>query len=231
MKKDDLKKLFDHVDENEKTSVEFQTVWRKAHRKSWKQKLIQSAGPNLAILLVLIVLTPIIGYYLVNQNLSFNSAQSLNKNPPKADFTISGKIYNFPNQVVIKGQSNLPGDTIINVEHLEKDNQTLISKGKIKTNPDGSFQFTTNRFDREKDYIFKVIVYSHAQSQSIKNLIGESGQKLKKNSSAFSYSHDGRKYLGLKLFGLINMDDGKQHIVSEFLMPSNEFEAIKQDEL
>ncbi|MCR8848525.1 hypothetical protein NQ095_08935, partial [Rossellomorea sp. SC111] len=59
MKKDRLKKLFNHVDENEKSTVEFQTVWRKAHRRDWKRRLFQSAGPNIAILMFLLILTPL----------------------------------------------------------------------------------------------------------------------------------------------------------------------------
>lgn len=76
MKKDRLKKLFDHVDENEKSTVEFQTVWRKAHRRDWKRRLFQSAGPNLAVLMILLILTPLAGYYFINPEHTSHSAQS-----------------------------------------------------------------------------------------------------------------------------------------------------------
>jgi hypothetical protein len=224
MKKNDLKKLFDYVDENEKTSVEFQTVWRKAHRKSWKQKLIQSAGPNLAILLILFVLTPIVGHYIVNQDSSSNSAPSA-ADRSQTEYTISGKVYNFPNQVVVKGKSNLPEGTIISLEYREKNEESILYREKGKAGPEGSFQITGDRLEREEDYIVNVIVYPHIQQDSIKKRFGSKGQHLTNSTDEFPYTQDGESYTGLQVLGQVNKSgENNQSVVAEFLVPLEKFE-------
>jgi hypothetical protein len=225
MKKDNLKKLFDYVDENEKASVEFQTVWRKAHRKSWKQRMIQSAGPNLAILLILLVITPILGHLAVNQNSSSKSAQSMSDRPSHHDYTISGKVYNFPNQIIVKGKSNLPEGTIISMQYTEKNGEPLLYEEKGTANSEGSFQIMGDRLDRSKDYVVKVIVYPDVQQTKVKKILGNRGQHFTDSSSGFTYTKDGNSYSGLRVLGLVNMDDDEQHVISEFLMPLEEFEA------
>ncbi|MFD2680859.1 hypothetical protein [Bacillus seohaeanensis] len=230
MKKDDLKKLFDYVDENEKASVEFQTVWRKAHRKNWKKRLFQSAGHNLAILITILILTPIVGHYVINQNPISNSAQYMSDHSSQSDYSISGKVYNFPNQIVIKGESNLPEGTIINIEHLEKSGETLLFQGKVATDSDGSFQFTTDRLEKNKEYVIDVTVYSHIQNQNVKNMLGDRGENLmnrKNKNSVFQYHQDGENYSGLRKLGFVNkIDDTSQYVIAEFLMAPQEFEAI-----
>jgi hypothetical protein len=228
MMKKDFKKLFDYVDKNEKTSVEFQTVWRKAHRRNWKKRLFQSAGPNLAILITILILTPIVGHYVINQNSISNSAQFMAEQSSQSDYNISGKVYNFPNLIVIKGESNLPGGTIINIEHLEKDGGTVVSQGKVTTDSDGSFQFTTDRLEKNKEYLVKVMVYSHIQNQRVKKMLGDRGENIgniKNTKSEFQYNHNDEEYYGLKLIGIVNkIDDTNQYKLSEILMTTQEFE-------
>ncbi|MBH9968074.1 hypothetical protein [[Bacillus] enclensis] len=227
MKKDDLKKLFDHVDENEKTSVEFQTVWRKAHRKSWKQKLIQSAGPNLAILLILLVLTPITGYYIVNQSVTSSSAPSVAVHPPETEYVISGKVYNFPNQIVVKGRSNLPEGTIISLKYSKKDKATNLYVEKGVADQEGSFRITGDRLERKEDYIVNIIVYPHIQRDSIKEMLGSKGQYLTKSSDGFTYAHEGESYTGLQILGQVNKSgSNSQSVLSEPLVPLEEFELM-----
>ncbi|XXM72699.1 hypothetical protein ACQ0QQ_02040 [Lysinibacillus sphaericus] len=227
MKKDDLKKLFDYVDEKEKTSVEFQTVWRKANRKSWKQKLIQSAGPNLAILLILFVLTPIAGHYIVNQASTSNASPSIADHPSETEYSISGKVYNFPNQIVVKGSSNLPEGTIISLEYREKDKSINLYQEKGVAGPEGSFQIKGDRLEKEEDYIVNVTVYPHIQRDSIKKMFGSKGQLLSKSSDGFTYTQDGVSYTGLQLLGQVNKSGGNnQSVLSEFLVPLEEFESM-----
>lgn len=230
MKKDDFKKLFDYVDENENSSVEFQTVWRKAHRKKWVRKQIQSAGHNLAILLTILILAPIVGHYVINQDSPSDSAQFMEEGSSHSDYKVSGKIYNFPNQIVVKGESNLPDGTIINLEHLQKDGEKILAKKEVTTNPDGSFQITTDRLEKNKEYIIKILVYSDIQNEEVKNILGNRGEKIKskKNEdSVFQYTQDGGNYTGLMMLGTVNkIDDTNQYVISEFLLTKQEFEEV-----
>ncbi|WP_213086459.1 hypothetical protein [Rossellomorea vietnamensis] len=228
MKKDRLKKLFDHVDENEKSSVEFQTVWRKAHRRDWKRRLSQSAGPNLAVLMILLILTPLAGYYFINPEHPSDSAQS-SANQNEKVYDLSGKVYNFPNQIVIKGETGLPEGAILTIEHLERDGQTLIRKEEVSTTSTGYFQYTTDRLEKDKEYIVKVILYPHLQNESIKNQIGERGENLKKRKNVFWYQRGEVEYFGMKMVGIVNkIEDTTEYVSSEFLRSEKEFSDINQ---
>ncbi|MCA1055867.1 hypothetical protein LCM10_12790 [Rossellomorea aquimaris] len=222
MKKDDLDRLFKYVDEHEKSSIEFQSVWRKAHRNDWKRNLFQSASHNLAILMIIVILTPLLGHYLVASNPSSDAARSISGTA----YDISGKVYNFPNQIVIKGQSNLPEGTMISVEKFEHDGGPLLSHREARTNSDGSFQSTFDRLDRNKNYIVKVTVYSHNQSKPVKKVLGDRGDQLRNADSGFLYKEEGKEFNGLRVMGLVNkIDDDGQHVLSEFLMDTQEFKA------
>jgi hypothetical protein len=228
MKKDRLKKLFDHVDENEKSTVEFQTVWRKAHRRDWKRRLFQSAGPNLAVLMILLILTPLAGYYVINpEHISDSSQSSSNKSENVYD--LSGKVYNFPNQIVIKGETGLPEGAILTIEHLARDDQTLIRKEEVSTTSDGYFQYKTDRLEKDKEYIVKVILYPHLQTESIKNQLGERGENLKKRKNVFRYQRGEAEYSGMKMVGLVNkIEDTTEYVSAEFLRNEQEFNDINQ---
>ncbi|MBN8191780.1 hypothetical protein JI667_06400 [Bacillus sp. NTK074B] len=227
MKNDKLKTLFNHVDVHEKSTVEFQTVWRKAHRRDWKLRVFQSAGPNIAFFMIILIMTPLAGYYFITPETDTQPAQSMVDH--EASYEMSGKVYNFPNQVVIKGEASLPEGAMLAIEQYKRDGVTLISKGKVTTDSDGYFQFTTDRLQRDKEYIVKVMLYPHLQSNSIKGIIGERGDKLndfKNGELAFHYRHDGIEYSGLKLVGLVNkMEDTDEKVISEFLMSEKEFDA------
>ncbi|MBW3111718.1 hypothetical protein KYJ26_07750 [Bacillus sp. MCCB 382] len=229
MKKDKVKKLFDHVVDNEQSAVEFQTVWRKANKRNWTRRLFQSAGPNVAILMIILVLTPLAGFYFINSEHSSHSAQSTSK-LSDGDYDISGKVYNFPNQIVIKGETGLPEGAILTIEHFMRDGQTLISKDKVTTNSDGYFQYATDRLERDKEYIVKVMLYPHLQNDSIKEQIGSKGENLKKiekEEHIFQYHRKQDKYTGLRLMGLVNKtEDTTQQVSAEFLISEQEFEAV-----
>ncbi|MFI8685719.1 hypothetical protein [Rossellomorea sp. NPDC077527] len=229
MKKDEWKKLFEHLDETETSSIEFQNVWRKANRKNWKRRLFQSAVPNVAFLLAILILTPLAGYYLISPEQVLHSAQST-ANDTKSHYDLSGKVYNFPNQIVIKGETELPEGAILTIEHLESDEKTLISKGKVTTTSDGYFQYTTNRLERDKEYIVKVMLYPHLQNDTIKKLLGSKGKNLKKvenEESVFHYHYKEVEYSGLKLVGLVNkVEDTTQQVTSEFLVSEQEYETV-----
>ncbi len=229
MKNDKLKKLFDHVDENETSTVEFQTVWRKVHRRDWKRRLFQSAGPNIALLMIILVLTPLAGYYLISPEPATQSSHS-KVNHELSDYELTGKVYNFPNQIVIKGETGLPEGAILTIDHFKRDGKTLISREKVTTTSDGYFQFTTHRLEGDKEYIVKVMLYPHLQNDSIKKLVGRKGEYLKEvknKESVFHYHHKEVEYFGLKLVGLVNkIDDTPEQISAEFLMSEQEFEAV-----
>jgi hypothetical protein len=223
MRKDNLKKLFNYVNENEKSSVEFQAVWRKVHRTRWKKRILQSAVHNIAIFITILILTPIVGNYVLTQKPLSNSSQYSSDHISKIDYNISGKVYNFPNQIVIKGQSNLPKGTIISLEQLEKEGE-FISEDRVSTSENGSFQFTTDRLDRSKEYIVKVSVYSHIQKQDIKAMLGDKGENLR--NSGYLYQQNGKSFYGLKLLGLANkIDDTNEYVLSTFLQSPKEFDT------
>jgi hypothetical protein len=230
MKKNEFKKLFNYVEENEKSSVEFQSVWRKAHRRNWQKRLFQSAGHNLAVLLTLLTLTPILGYYVIDQSPSPNSAQSTSEQKVQKSIYFSGKIYNFPNQIVIKGESDLPQGTVIKIELLERDGETVVSRGESMTKSDGAFQYIADRLDRGKEYIVMATLNSHNQNLQVKKVLGSNGENLwttKNRNSTFQYHHGGEDYYGLKLIGIVNkIDDTNQHVGSTFLMTAREFEEL-----
>ncbi|PFA69123.1 hypothetical protein CN378_04385 [Bacillus sp. AFS015802] len=228
MKKAKLKTLFDHIDEQEKSTVEFQTVWRKAHRRDWKRRVYQSAVPNMAFLMILLIITPLAGYYFISPGEDTRSAQSLEDH--EESYEMSGKVYNFPNQVVIKGETSLPEGAMLMIEQYKRDGVTLIRREKVTTDSDGYFQFATDRLQRDKEYIVKVMLYPHLQRESIKKVVGKRGDKLsdvENGELVFDYRHDGIEYSGLKLVGLANkMEDTTEKVVSEFLMSEKEFEAL-----
>ncbi|MCR8851033.1 hypothetical protein NQ095_21685, partial [Rossellomorea sp. SC111] len=223
---------FNHVDENEKSTVEFQTVWRKAHRRDWKRRLFQSAGPNIAILMFLLILTPLAGHYLINQEQVSQSAQSI-PNQGESVYGLSGKVYNLPNQVVIKGETGLPEGAVLTIEHFERDDQTLIRKEEVTTSSDGYFQYSTDRLEREKEYIVKVILYSHLQNETVKNQLGEKGENLKNKKNedgVFQYQYDEVEFTGIKMVGLVNkIEETKEYVSAEFLRSEKEFKVINQN--
>ncbi|BCB03957.1 hypothetical protein [Bacillus sp. KH172YL63] len=225
MKKDDLNVLFDHIDAHEKSSVEFQTVWRKAHRSKWKTRLFQSARYNVALLLIFFIMTPLIGYYAINQHTTAGSGQS--GAGPTQMFNLSGKVYNFPNQIVIKGTSNLPEGTVLVVEHVKRNGKTLISHDTFKTDKEGTFQYTTDRLERDQEYILDVKLYPHKQSPQVKKVLGKRGEHLNtftEKDIGFHYEVDGKQYNGIRMLGLVNkIEDTAQLVGSEFLMGYEEF--------
>ncbi len=226
MKRNDFKKLFDYVDKSENTSVEFQSVWRKTHRRNWVKRLFQSSLHNVAILLTLLILTPVLGHFVMNQNLNSESSDLLSEH---SNFYISGNVYNLPNLVLIKGLSNLPLDTVVTIEKIAREDNTVVLEEEITIDAEGSFQFVTERLEKDREYLLNVSIYSHNQTQRVKGIMGENGERLESFTSAngiFQYRKNNENFYGLRLMGVAyKVDDNKYHLLPKYLMDIKEFEA------
>jgi hypothetical protein len=175
---------------------------------------------------LLLILTPLASYYLISPEPDSHSSQTVTNNK-ESDYALSGKVYNFPNQIVLKGETGLPEGAVLTIKRFERDGKTLITKEEVKTVSDGYFQFTTDRLERNKEYIVKVIIYPHLQNESIKKKLGGRGENLKNGESVFDYHHEEMEYSGLMMVGLVNkIEDTTQYVSADFLMSEQEFKDV-----
>jgi hypothetical protein len=148
------------------------------------------------------------------------------------DYNFSGNVYNFPNQIVVKGVSNLPEGTLISIEKSDSEEQVDIYEDKVTIDSQGSFQFITKRLEKDKEYLLNFIIYSHVQPKRVKNILGERGQQLKnvKNTQGvFQYHKKETNYYGLKLMGVAyRVDSNEHHLLPNNLREIEEFEADYQ---
>ena len=110
------------------------------------------------------------------------------------------------------------------------DDQKLIRKEEVSTTSEGYFQYTTDRLEKGKEYIVKVILYPHLQTEAIKDQIGERGENLKKRKNVFRYQRGEVEYFGMKMVGVVNkIEDTTEYVSSEFLRSEKEFKDINQN--
>lgn len=148
------------------------------------------------------------------------------------DYTFSGNVYNLPNQIVVKGVSNLPEGTVISIEKSESEEDTDIFEDEVTIDNQGSFQYVTKRLEKDKDYLLNFIIYPHIQTKHIKSLIGERGEQLKnvKNTrGVFQYHRNETDYYGLKLMAVAyRVDTNEHHLMPKNLREIEEVEDIYQ---
>lgn len=191
-------------------------------RKTFKnvlQPLILGLAGIAALLLFIAIVIPI-------DNPSLNNALK-NK-----DYNFSGNVYNLPNQIVVKGVSNLPEGTVISIEKSDSKDNHNIYEGEVIIDNQGSFQFVTKRLEKDKDYLLNFVIYPHVQPKRVKNLLGDRGQQLKnvKNTPGiFRYQKNEINYYGLKLMGVAyRVDTNEHHLMPKNLRELEEFEKKYQ---
>ncbi|MGF2616521.1 hypothetical protein FZC84_01865 [Rossellomorea vietnamensis] len=204
MKNQDFSKLFDEVDKKENSSIEFETVWRKANRKNWTRKYFQSLKYNLALLCTLLILTPVIGSYLVQSSPEdkYNEASLYN-----GQSVIQATTMRKGQEAIMEGESSLPDGTILEASLVGTDLQTIIREEEISIGKGGAFSKSFAIPDTRKDYVILLELFPHTQKPSIQKMIGRKGENLYNSSQVagvYHYFIDKELYTGFKLYGNID---------------------------
>ncbi|WP_421378486.1 hypothetical protein ACOJQI_13115 [Bacillus salacetis] len=199
MKDENLRKLFKEVDKSEDTSIEFETVWRKANRRGWKDKYFHSLRHNLAILCTLLILAPVVGSFIVSNPQSDKDADFYENHD-----VIQGQTRRLADKAVIKGQSSLPEGSIIQLKLIKIESETIIDEKEIQIDRAGSFIGTFHVPDKQEDYIVMLELFPHLQSKSIQEVIGPKGENLYSSpqvNGVYHYLIEKELYTGIRLYG------------------------------
>jgi hypothetical protein len=202
LKDEELSKLFKAVDKNEKTSIEFETVWRKANRQRWLDKYLHSLKYNIAILFTILILAPVIGSFLVN-------SPSLDMSSKEAGFynnqyVIQSKTIRLYNKAILKGESALPKGTVLQVKLVKNDLETMLQEKEIQIEKGGSFSASFDVMEEKEDYVVMLELYPHLQSENIQDVLGKKGEKLYSSSQiagVYHYFIDHVLHTGIRLYG------------------------------
>ncbi|MGM0867557.1 MAG: hypothetical protein ACQEWF_23175 [Bacillota bacterium] len=197
MKNNELSKLLNVIEEEETSSVEFETVWRKANRKNWLERYFQSLKYNLAFLLILFILTPLLFDVLFN-NISI-SETTQNSPIHEGNFFIKANTYGLPDEVIIRGQSALPEGTELVLKVFPSEELNKVAEEKvIETERDGSFTIIFNRLKNNQDFFITLELFSHKQNMKTQDLISE--MKDIGMSEIFNYKYKHKTYKGFRLY-------------------------------
>ncbi|MDT9027520.1 hypothetical protein [Rossellomorea yichunensis] len=202
MKNNELSKLLNVIEEEENSSVEFETVWRKANRKNWLERYFQSLKYNLAFLLILFILTPLLFDVLFSNNISV-SETTQNSPVNEGNFYIKANTYGLPDEVIIRGQSALPeGTELVLKVFPSKELNTVTEEKVIETERDGSFTIIFNRLKNNQDFFVTLELFSHKQNIKTQDLISE--MKDIGMSEIFNYKYKHKTYKGFRLYEKIH---------------------------
>jgi hypothetical protein len=202
LKGEELTRLFEKINKQENTSIEFETVWRKANRQSWLDKYFRSLKHNLAILCTLLILAPVIGSFVVNSpalDSDPNDAEANNKQD-----VVKGKTKRLENEAVLIGESSLPAGSIIQLKLLKDDYETVVEEKEIRIDNEGSIQQSFTIPADDENYVVMLELYPHLQSESVQDQIGQKGENLYSSSQVngvYHYFIDNELYTGIRLYG------------------------------
>jgi hypothetical protein len=206
LKDKDFSRLFREVDRKESSSVEFEMIWRKANRKKWTQKYSQSLKYNLALLSTLLILTPVIGSYLVQP---FSDDKSIEASLYNGESVIQATTQRKKHEAIVKGESSLPNGTILEASLVEAGLQTIIRKEEILIGKGGAFSLSFAIPEARKDYVLLLELFPHTQKQSVQKLIGRKGENLYNSSQVagvYHYFIDKELHTGFRLYGNIDRE-------------------------
>ncbi|MGD6802684.1 hypothetical protein ACQCVK_16825 [Rossellomorea vietnamensis] len=120
---------------------------------------------------------------------------------------LKANIIGLPNQAVIRGQSNFPGGTKLNIKVYPSEKlDSILEEQELVTKKDGSFSLLITRKAREEDYFLTLELYPYEQNEKVRKVIGPNGNKLqyeKKISGQVRYSYKENIYTGIRLYGKI----------------------------
>ncbi|EDL66290.1 hypothetical protein [Bacillus sp. SG-1] len=202
MKDEHFSKLFDEVDKNEETSIEFDTIWRKANRRRWLDKYFHSLKHNLAILCTLLILAPVIGSFILN-------SPSLDQSSKEAAFhhkqyVIEGETIRTEEKAVLKGESALPHGSVLQAKLVKDDLKTVVMEEEIVIEKGGSFSVSFEVPQQKEDYVIMLELFPHLQSEKIRKILGHKGEKLYSSSQVagiYHYIIDDTLHTGVRLYG------------------------------
>ncbi|TYR73980.1 hypothetical protein FZC79_16100 [Rossellomorea vietnamensis] len=206
LKDKDYSRLFREVDRKESSSVEFEMIWRKANRKKWTQKYSQSLKYNLALLSTLLILTPIIGSYLVHP---FSNDKSIEASLLNGEPVIQATTQRKKHEAIVIGESSLPNGTILEASLVDARLQTIIREEEILIGKGGAFSLSFGIPEARKDYVLLLELFPHTQKQSVQKLIGRKGENLYNSSQVagvYHYFKDKELHTGFRLYGNIDRE-------------------------
>ncbi|WP_456274574.1 hypothetical protein [Bacillus sp. AK031] len=207
MKDRELKKLFQEIDSNEGTSVDFETVWRKTNRQSWLDRYFHSLKHNIAILCTLLILAPIIGSLVVNNPFSFQSNKEANLF--NSEFIIEGNVTRLDKDVLINGDSALPQGTMLQAKIKHGDRGGIIQEKEIEIGKEGSFSLSFQLPDDSKEYLVTIELFPHLQDAAIQKTVGERGEQLYNSSQVsgvYHYYIENELHTGIRLYGEVKKE-------------------------
>ncbi len=191
--KNEFKKLFQIVGEDEHTTVSFDRIWRKTNYYSVKKRVVTTIVP------VLMILTLAFPFFAS----SFFSHVETNEGDHHAEqgqyVYLSGTVIGIPsNRIIIRGQSNLPQGAKVTGSLYSNESKIKHSEQTVKTTKDGQFLIQLRKPHKDGEYLVEVVFLPEKQSKEIQNVVGVHGEYLLNHDSLFTYEKNGHLMNGLK---------------------------------
>jgi hypothetical protein len=128
------------------------------------------------------------------------------ENKPKQKVELNGSVISNSAVIRIFGTSNLQKGSVLQVV-LKKVNENpskSIMDEKVTVGEGGKFSWTAKKPNRNEEFELNVLFLPEKQTEKIKDVYGEAGEFIKKESPGIiSYKHNDKKYSGIKKYDLV----------------------------
>jgi hypothetical protein len=128
------------------------------------------------------------------------------ENKPKQKVELNGSVISNTTTVRIFGTSNLQKGSVLQVVLRKVNDNTSksIIDENVTVGEGGKFSWTAKKPNRNEEFELNVFFLPEKQTEKIKDVYGETGEFIKKESPGIiNYKSNDKKYSGIKKYDLV----------------------------